>query len=133
MHPQPPHHALAKKTLATLRLRHEALCVAPQNLIEFWAVATLPQNENGLGMTVGQAADEVRGVQDFFRLLPYTPAVTQAWIQTVTSQGMIGKQTHDAHLAAIMIANAVQSILTFNTGHFSRYTGITAIDPAQLQ
>jgi len=43
-----------------------------------------------------------------------------------------GKQTHDAHLVAIMEVHSVQSILTFNVGHFMRFANITVLDPAQI-
>jgi predicted nucleic acid-binding protein len=132
IHPQHPHYVWAKNALNTLRLRNEALCVAPQNLVEFWAVATRPHDENGLGLTTAQAANELTAVQDFFRLLHYTPEVTEAWERIVTTQGVSGKQTHDAHLVAIMQVNAVPSILTFNGSHFERFSGIAVLDPVQV-
>ncbi|HEY6345646.1 MAG TPA: PIN domain-containing protein [Bryobacteraceae bacterium] len=114
IHPHHAHYAAAKSALNALRLRNEALCVAPQNLVEFWAVATRPRNENGLGLTTAQAANELTAIQDFFRVLPYTREVTRAWQRIVTTQAISGKQTHDAHLVAIMQVNSVRSILTFN-------------------
>ena len=44
---------LAQKGLFALRERGETLSIFPQNLIEFWAVATRPVANNGLGLTVG--------------------------------------------------------------------------------
>jgi hypothetical protein len=55
-----PHHpqsGVVERALALLRTRHEVLHIATQNLIEFWAVATRPEAENGLGMSVEMAAD----------------------------------------------------------------------------
>ncbi len=49
LHPQHPHHSVAENTLSTLRMRGETLCLAPQNLVEFRAVATRPSVENGWG------------------------------------------------------------------------------------
>lgn len=132
VHPQHPHYGSAKNALNTLRRRNEALCVAPQNLVGFWAVAIRPRNENGLGLTTAQAANELTAVQDFFRLFLYTPEVTESWKRIVETQGVSGKQTHDAHLVAIMQVNAVPSILTFNGSHFERFLGITVLDPAQV-
>lgn len=83
-------------------------------------------------MTSAEAAKELTDVRDFFRLLPYTPEVVQAWQQIVIAQGVSGKQTHDAHLFAIMRVNAVASILTFNGSHFTRFPGITILDPVQV-
>ena len=127
-----PHYALARNALVNLRLRNEVLCIAPQNLVEFWAVATRSQDENGLGMTAEQTAKELSHVRDFFRLLPYTPEVIQAWERIVAAQGVSGKQTHDAHLVAIMQAHSVSIILTFNEGHFKRFPGIMALHPSEI-
>ncbi len=60
LHPQHPHYGPTKSALKLLRLRNETLCVAPQNLVEFWGVATRPLNENGLGMTVARVACQGR-------------------------------------------------------------------------
>jgi predicted nucleic acid-binding protein len=127
-----PHYEAAASALAKLRLRTE-LCIAPQNLIEFWAVATRPRKLNGLGMTTAEAETEITSIRQLFRVLPYTPAVLEAWQGIVTRYGVAGKQTHDAHLVAVMQVHAVTEILTFNTADFSRFAGITALDPALVQ
>lgn len=108
------------------------LCVAPQNLIEFWAVATRSRDDNGLGMNQARAASEIAALRRFFRLLPSTPEVLDAWQGIVEALGVSGKQTHDAHLVAVMQVYSVTGILTFNTGHFNRFPGIAVVDPAQV-
>jgi predicted nucleic acid-binding protein len=123
--------AAAENAVSTLRLRNETLCIAPQNLVEFWAVATRPRDENGLGMTVARAATEMASLRRLFRLLPHTPDVLEEWQRIVIGQGITGKQTHDAHLVAIMQAHAVTNVLTFDVSHFSRFPGISVLDPAQ--
>lgn len=132
IHPQHPHYAFAKGALNVLRGRDEGLCVAPQNLVEFWAVATRPQADNGLGLTIAQAAQELVAIQDFFRLLPHTPRVMEGWKRIVAAQGITGKQTHDAHLVAVMQVNAVTGILTFNGGHFKRFPDIHVLEPVEV-
>jgi len=67
-----------------------------------------------------------------FRLLPYTPYVLEAWQRIVIGQGITGRQTHDAHLVAIMQAYAVTNVLTFDVSHFSRFPGISVLDPAHI-
>jgi predicted nucleic acid-binding protein len=110
--------------------QRETLCIVPQNLIEFWAVATRPLNKNGLGMTTAEAESEIADIRQFFRLLPYTSEVLETWQGLVVRHGVSGKQTHDAHLAAIMQVHAVTDILTFNVSDFRRFPGITALHPA---
>lgn len=132
LHPSHPHYALAENSVATLRLRNETLCIAPQTLIEFWAVASRPREDNGLGLPIVRVATELMSLRRLFRLLPSTPEVLEAWQQIVVTQGILGKQTHDAHLVAIMNVHSVQSILTFNVSHFARYPNITVLNPAQI-
>jgi predicted nucleic acid-binding protein len=43
LYPEHPQCAAAERALGTLRERGVRLCIAPQNLIEFWAVATRPR------------------------------------------------------------------------------------------
>ncbi len=43
--------------------------------------------------------------------------------------GVCGVQVHDARLAAAMYAHGISEILTFNGFDFTRFAGITAIDP----
>ncbi len=132
LHPEHPRYEVAKEALKTLRLGGETLCIAPQNLVEFWAVATRPLNENGLGMAAERVANEIAILRRLFRLLPYVPEVLDVWQNIVAGQLVIGKQTHDAHLVAIMQVHLVSTILTFNTSHFERFPGITILDPEHV-
>ena len=130
--PEHVHYSAAENALAALRLRNEPLCIAPQNLIECWAVATRPRDEHGLGMTTARATNEIVSLRRFFRLLPSNPGVLEAWQRIVTNLGISGKQTHDAHLVAVMEVHSIMTILTFNTAHFRRFAGITALDPTEM-
>ena len=129
LNPKDP-HCTADNAIAALRLRNEPLCVGPQNLIEFWAVATRPTTQNGPGMTTAEAESEITSIRRLFRLLPHTPDVVEEWRRIVTRHGVSGKQTHDAHLVALMEVNDVTTILTFNGSDFRRFDGIAVLDPA---
>jgi len=132
LYPEHAHYSAAENAIALLRLRGEVLCIAPQNLVEFWAVATRSRDENGLGMTIARASAEIAILQRFFGVLPYASQVLEVWTNIVATQGITGKQTHDAHLAAVMKVNSIASILTFNASHFRRFPDITIIDPASI-
>jgi predicted nucleic acid-binding protein len=132
LHPGHPHYADAGNSVAALRLRNEDLCIAPQTLIEFWAVATRPRDDNGLGLSPHRVAAELTSLRRLFRLLPSNPDVFETWQRIVTTHGVLGKQTHDAHLVAIMQVHAVTSILTFNVSHFVRFPGISVLNPANI-
>jgi hypothetical protein len=64
--------------------------VAPQNVVEFWSVATRPVNENGLGMDARRADAEITTLLRLFRLLPYRQEV----LETRYSGGEGGIRTH---------------------------------------
>jgi predicted nucleic acid-binding protein len=133
LNPEDPHYTAADKAVvAALRLRNETLCLAPQNLIEFWAVVTRPREDNGLGMTPARAMNELISLRQLFRVLPSGPDVLEAWQRIVVGQGITGKLTHDAHLVVVMQVYSITSILTFNATDFRRFPGITVIDPAQV-
>src|SRR6516162_146493 len=55
------HAAVSRREVHVLLGRRERLHIVPQNLYEFWAVATRqpgppPAGQNGLGMTCGRAS-----------------------------------------------------------------------------
>ncbi len=58
---QPKHPMHKDAVTAALKLKQsgESLCIIPQNLIEFWAVATRPVTANGLELSVASAAQEL--------------------------------------------------------------------------
>ncbi len=54
--PGADHHASAVEAVAHLLTEGHEVCLCPQNLIEFWAVATRPVDANGIGWTVETTA-----------------------------------------------------------------------------
>jgi predicted nucleic acid-binding protein len=127
-----PHGALAERAVGTLRTQNETLNVTPQNLMEFWAVATRPTSENGLGMTVENAAAELAAFQRLFTLLPETAMVFPEWERLVSTHQVSGKNTHDAHIAAARNVNGITRIPTLNVQDFARYPNISPVHPATV-
>jgi predicted nucleic acid-binding protein len=132
LQPHHPHCALVERAIATLRTRDEALHVTPQNLMEFWAVATRPASENGLGMTAEIAAGELAAFKRLFSLLLETASIFQEWERLVTTHRVSGKNTHDAHIVAAMNVYAISTIMTFNVEDFARYSNISTVHPATV-
>jgi predicted nucleic acid-binding protein len=128
LQPHHPHCAQPERAVAALRTANEVLHVAAQNLIEFWAVATRPESENGLGMSIEAASRELTALKRLFSLLPEAP-VFDEWERLVAMYGVSGKNTHDARLVASMKAHGIARILTFNVQDFARYREIEALHP----
>jgi predicted nucleic acid-binding protein len=132
LQPQHPHYPIAVTALTKLRGQGADLCVAVQNLVEFWVVATRPLVNNGLGLSPLTVAGEVRALQGIFRLLEGKTGVAATWERLAGQHLVSGKQAHDTHLVATMQVHSVTDILTFNVPDFSRFPGITVLDPAQF-
>jgi predicted nucleic acid-binding protein len=128
-----PHYPLVERAFSILRSRNETLVVAVQNFVEFWAVATRPAgSENGLGMSTEGAEKELAILKDLFAVIPEPGGLFEEWERLVTTCRVLGKNTHDAHLAATMKLNGISRILTFNVQDFIRFDGIEAMHPATV-
>jgi predicted nucleic acid-binding protein len=126
--PEHAHHRAAVDSTTQLILSGEPVHVTAQNIAEFWAVATRPQAQNGLGFAVAVVVAALEHIERIFALLPDHPAIYDHWKRLVTTYGVIGNQVYDARLVAAMMAHGVSRILTFNAGDFARY-GIEVIHP----
>ncbi len=131
-HPSDPHYQLVTTTLAKLKQDREVLCVAPQNLVEYWVVATRPRENNGLGMQPDAAVAEIQRLRNAFHVLEGLPGVSDTWETLVGKHSVLGKQAHDANLVATMLVHGVKRLLTFNGADFKRYDAVEVIEPAQV-
>lgn len=109
---------VVRRAIIALRRQGNLLCLASQNLIEFWAVATRPVDANGLGMSTEWAAAQVAKMKHFFAILPDTAETLLEWERLVLQHQVTGKKTHDARLVAVMNVHGVSHILTFNGADF---------------
>lgn len=124
-----PAHGAASEAVRRLFAAGETLYLTPQNLIEFWAVATRPLAVNGLEMSVSQTAQETANFKSLFAVLADTPMIFPEWERLVIRHEVKGKPTHDARLVAAMVVQGISHLLTFNTDDFKRFTEVTAVDP----
>ena len=130
-----PNHPLCVTTIqAVSRLLREKAAVffCPQNIAEFWNVATRPAERNGLGFSPSEAMREIGSIESLLTLLPDIPAIYPAWKQLVRDHGVQGVKIYDARLVATMTVYAVDSVLTFNVADFKRYGTVNAFQPAAV-
>ena len=120
------------RSVSILATRRDELHVVAQNLIEFWAVATRPIIDNGLGLTVAQAEQELIKLKVLFTILPDTVDIFLEWEQLVIKHQVLGKQAHDARLVAAMSVHNLTNLLTFNDGDFKRFTEINVVNPQNV-
>ena len=131
---QPSHPAYGEvdRVVSILLARGDQLCVLAQNLIEFWAVATRPIANNGLGLTISRTTQELAKLKGLFVILPDTADIFPEWEQLVIRHEVLGKQVYDTRLVAAMIVHDLTHLLTFNTDDFKRFTTITAVNPQTI-
>ena len=127
-----PMESEAANSIKLLLRQREILVITPQNLIEFWCVATRPEVNNGLGISID---DTLRRIESFKRvlvLLPDTDSIFSEWEQLVLQYQVSGKQVYDARIVAAMNTHRITHLLTFNTADFKRFEGITVVSPSSV-
>jgi predicted nucleic acid-binding protein len=123
---------IAQNAMIRLGRDRESFSIFSQNLIEFWAVATRPVANNGLGLSIAQTGEELTNLKRLFTLLPDTADILPEWEQLVVKHQVLGKQAHDARLVAAMKVHHVTHLLTFNTEDFKRFSEITVVNPQNI-
>jgi hypothetical protein len=123
----------AVDAVEVLLAQGENLHVTPQNLVEFWNVATRPLDKNGLGMHPQQANLEVVKLEALLPVKLDVPAIHQQWRSLVLSYGVKGVNVHDARLTAAAIVHRLTHVLTFNVRDFQRSSEIIAVHPDQIK
>ena len=127
-----PMHLDTQRAILTLKKQGNFLCIIPQNIIEFWAVATRHLDKNGLGLSITQAEEESEKLKKIFILELDTPQIFTKWESLVIKHQVMGKQVHDARLAAAMVVHNITHLLTFNVDDFKRFSDIVVVDPRSI-
>ncbi len=124
-----PQQSVTKSAMKNLELGGHDLCLLPQNLHEFWVVATRPPNVNGLGKSGPETTSLIKQFRSAYQLFGDIPSILPEWLNLVSTYNVLGKQAHDARIAAAMAVHGITHILTFNGTDFARYPAVTALDP----
>ena len=117
-------HLPATMAVSKLLGRNEFVCVFPQNLVEFWTVATRPQDANGLGFSIKETQSAIDKIKLQFALKSEDETIFENWERLVTTYSVSGKTTHDARIVAAMQTHKIENLLTFNVSDFKRYPEI---------
>jgi predicted nucleic acid-binding protein len=125
-------HLDTQRTILKLKKQGDFLCIIPQNIIEFWAVATRHLDKNGLGLSITQAEEESEKLKKIFILEFDIPQIFTEWESLVIQYQVMGKQVHDARLVAAMLAHNITHLLTFNVDDFKRFSDIVFVDPRSV-
>ena len=125
-------HPVAVDAVAELRRQGKAPCLVPQNIVEFWVVATKTVAANGLGLSIAEAEDELLKIEQLFAVLPDPPNLIDKWKELVVRYAVSGTKAYDVRLVAAMEIHGIPEILTFNSTDFTRYSGISVHSPQDI-
>jgi predicted nucleic acid-binding protein len=123
---------LVSEAVSSLLEQANDCYLSSQILIEFWVVATRPSNVNGLGWSVEQTRNRIEQLLNYFPILEETSEIFAVWIKLVTENQISGKRTHDARIAAAMLALDISHILTLNPNDFAGIPGIFVVHPRDV-
>jgi predicted nucleic acid-binding protein len=98
----------------------------------FWAVATRPKEQNGLGFSIAAAEDRLGWIKRLFPPLRDERGIREPWESLVVVYAVRGKPSHDARLVAAMQRHGLSHLLTFNGHDFARYAGLSILDAAKV-
>jgi predicted nucleic acid-binding protein len=105
----------------------EELVICPQNIYEFFVVATRPTDSRGLGLTRQKTLEEMDNLKLTYNFMNDPETLFTNWENIVRSYEVSGKQGHDARLVAFMIGHGITRIYTMNNTDFNRYADIITI------
>ncbi len=114
-------HDRAFGVLENWTSRGHRLCTSGQILREYLVVTTRPQTENGLGLDVAAALENVAQLSSRMRTLEETDDVTQQLLSLAAELVVTGKRIHDANIVATALTHKVPTILTANVRDFARF------------
>lgn len=131
--PNDPSYSSVQQAVFRLRAAETKFYVSMQNITEFWNVCTRPAAQNGFGLSVVEAGELLDVIEATVTVLPDTDRVYTTWRVLITRHGVRGVQVHDARLAAFMEAHEIETILTLNTGDFTRFDNVRALHPRSVE
>ncbi len=118
-----------RQAISKIRSEKESIFLIPQNLVEFWSVATRPLDVNGLNLTTQNAALEIRLFRATFNFIDDRPNLFDEWENLFQKYQVKGKNVHDARIVAAMLQHGIAKLLTFNVKDFKRFNEISVVDP----
>lgn len=99
------------------------LCTSGQVLREYLSVATRPAKQNGLGLNLPDALENVRAFRGRTTLLAEDSKVADRLLGLLADIECRGKQVHDANLVATMLVHGIGTVVTMNLEDFARFAG----------
>jgi predicted nucleic acid-binding protein len=117
--------------LERTRTADAGLCIAPQNLAEFYAIVT-----NARRVSAPREPEEaLTAIEQFLErpgleLLPVPTDMVARWVKLVRLRPVVGGDVFDLQLIATMLGNGVTRIYTFNSDDFAPFSELEVTVPS---
>ena len=125
--PQRPLYNQVTNQLTQFIRQKRELIICPQNIYEFYAVATRPLSQNGFGYSGEDTMKEVQDLLGTYTFLNDPADLFINWQQLIHRYKPLGKTAHDAKLVAFMKGHEIQEIYTLNPGDFNSYADLITV------
>jgi predicted nucleic acid-binding protein len=133
LHRQDPLHQSVRQALRKLTADRHTFVTTTQNIGEFWNLCTRPNSaRGGFGLSIETTSSRLRLLERFVTILKEPDSAYQKWKSFVVTYRVVGRQVHDARLAASMSAYRLRRIVTLNPTDFARYPGLEALTPSDV-
>ena len=128
-----PHHEAARVSLAQAKANSEPIRISRQIVREYLVTVTRPQDWTR-PLPLDMVLRDIEWLHSTFEILEDGKHVADLLVALFREFCFAGKQIHDANIAATMLANGEQRLLTFNAKDFSRFSErieLVAIETAE--
>lgn len=125
-----PFHAVCRAKLEAARSVDAKLCVAPQNLAEFYSLVTNPKRV-AAAIRPEEALDAIEQILSLpgLDLLTVPIDIVSRWVALCRRHPVTGPGVYDLQIVAVMLANNVCKVCTFNTADFEIFPELEAKAP----
>jgi toxin-antitoxin system PIN domain toxin len=126
-----PQHTISRALIDAAREPANALYLTSQVLCEFYSIVT-----NRRRVAVPRSpAEALQAISDLLvlpgiRVLPTLTSAVEGWMDLLRRHPVTGGDVFDLQIAAIMLANNVQRIYTFNPKDFQVFPELTVVVPS---
>ena len=125
-----PHHAASRRLLDAVAAGLMPACVFPQNLLEFYAVAT---NSRRMAppLTATQALTEIRNLRAIFPVVMPKESSLDCLLELAASAPTMAADIFDAFIAAQMVDAGINAVCTHNARDFAGFS-VSAMTPEEI-
>ena len=109
------------------------LILATQVIREYLVVATRPEKNNGLALSLEDAMANIREFRRYAALIPETIEACELLTRWARQFQITGKRLHDLQLLATLQQAGVPTLLTSNPDDFPAATGVRITTLAELK